>query len=62
MKPKDIWGWNIEVENIEDKTKTVILINNSKGCIYIDKEIDSIIKLFRNPNNKLTIYFEGSIK
>ena len=59
MKQKDNWGWHIEIENIHDKTKTNILINNNKGCVYIEKEIIDIIRIFKHIENKITIYFQG---
>ena len=59
MDKKDNWGWNIEVENKHDHTKTNIQINNSKGCAYIHSEIQRIIEIFFKIENKITIKFEG---
>ena len=56
-KDKDIWGWVIEIENVFDKTKVNILINSSKGCIYLDKEIANIIQMFRKSDNRITVYW-----
>ena len=54
---KDIWGWIIEIENVFDKTKTNILINRNPSCIGIEKEISSIIQMFRKIENKISIYW-----
>lgn len=59
MLKKDNWGWFIEIENVKDRTITKVQINNSKGCIYIHSEIQKIIGIFWNIDNKITIYFRG---
>jgi hypothetical protein len=59
MEQKNNWGWHIEIEDINTKIKTNILINNSKGCAYINDEILRIIEMFKKIENRITIYFKS---